>query len=350
MPSYKDGNNVINVNLDAYSINTFGEVGVFWGEEVFNFPMSKEPIIDKFLYEGDCICISSAPKCGKSLFAKQLMCALSSGSPFLDSLEVHRRCNVLYVQTEGDRSETIERLTRMREGVEISPGRIFHMNLAGIALNTPEGFATFSALAEQPRVTYDVIIIDPLYTTVKGSMKDDNVATDWIRNVRSFKAKHSAAMIVINHDAKESFDKEGNAVDYGNARTFGSQMWLAFFNHNFRLKKFNGMHRLEIGVQRSGKIIEQLDMKLLEKPLMFTNNAMQAPSRENKVSELLKTENRWMHQPEIMKRTGNSQATISRAICKLRDNKMIEEMKIEGILHYKYRGEDGKSKTEAGNV
>lgn len=312
-------------NIEAFAINEPGEYGIFWGDEVTNYPQEKEPIIENFLYENDCICISSAPKCGKSLLATQLMMSLTSASRFLGLLECKRRCNVLYVQTEGDRSETIHRFERMRTGVDVDINRIYHMNLNGITLNTPDGFATFSTLADKPSVQYDVIIIDPLYTTVKGSLKSDDVATDWIRNVRKYRGKHGAAVIVLNHEIKDVYDYKGNKIERGNNQTFGSQMWLSFFNHNFVFKKYSGIHHLEIGVQRSGKIINNLEMKLIEEPLMFTTEEKAVQSRDSKLIDIFKVSGAPLNVRELIEISEMSSATVYRGVADLLQNNMIEK-------------------------
>lgn len=322
-------------SLDAYGINTYSEYGIYWGNEVFNYPPEKDPLIDNLIYENDCICISSQPKIGKSLLAQQLMLNLTTASSFLDTLKVHKRCNVLYVQTEGDRSETIDRLSRMRVGLTVDWSRVFHMNLNGIALNTPDGFATFCALAEKPKAQYDVIIIDPLYTTVKGSLTSDDVATDWIRNVRAFKGQHGAAVVVLNHDTKELLDHKGKKIERGNNQTFGSQMWLAFFNHNFVFKKRDGLHLLECGVQRSGKIIEKLEMKLMQDPLMFVNNAEAVNSRETRLIEVFRKHKRVTIQQVI--EAGLSRSTAFRAVSDLARDGLIRKVVEDEKVYYEWK-------------
>ena len=324
--------------IGAFGVNTYAEFGIFWGDEVFNYPPEKDAIIDQLLYENDVICISSAPKVGKSILAKQIMCCLTTGTPFLDTLRVHKKQNVLYVQTEGDRSETIQRLDAMRLGVSVDWSRVFHMNVHGMTLNTPDGYQTFCELASQPKVKYDVIIIDPLYTTVKGSLRNDDVATDWIRNVRDFKGNHGAAVIVINHDVKDMMDNKGKVIERGANQTFGSQMWLAFFNHNFRLRKVKDVHVLECGVQRSGKIIQKLEMKLLEpKPLMFVNDAINVNSRENKLLDLLKKHEFGVTIEMVIKETNMSKATAYRAVSDLNKDGLITKRDIDGTNHYVWK-------------
>lgn len=301
------------------------EYGVFWGAELYNYNATKVPIIDNLLYENDCICISSKPGVGKSLLAKQILCCLTTGSDFLDTYSVNGARNVLYIQTEGDRAETIERLGNMRKGVSIDDRKWVHINQAGIVINSDVGFATISRLASVPNIRYDVIIIDPLYTTVKGSLKDDDVATEWIRNVRRLKALWNSAVIVLHHDRKET-THNGKAIEEQNDSIFGSVFWAGFFNHNFKLKKVNGYHYLEAGKQRSGKVLDILEMKLMEpSPLCFVNKDDVCSTSSATISTLIKS---WMGRvsnKDLVEKSGLNRSTVHRITKKLENNKLIEK-------------------------
>ena len=293
------------------------EFGIFWGTEIYNYEDSKSPIIEHLLYEDDVLCISSEAGVGKSILALQLIFSLTSQEPFLDTYAVKKKCRVLYVQTEGDRSETLERIGNMKKALSIDDGMWTHINLAGLMLNLDDKMNEFITLAKISNMEYDVIIIDPLYTTVKGSMIKDEIATDWVRNIRKLKGIFDASLIVLHHDNKAIYH-EGRIIDRGNKNIFGSVFWGAFFNQNYKLKSWNNIHTLEIGKSRSGKMTDKLEMKLLEpSPLMFTLCDDELDLSTARVIAVLKKSEKPMSPMEVQKAIDMSRATAFRALAKL---------------------------------
>ena len=71
-----------------------------------------------------------------------------------------------------------------------------HINLNGIALNTDIGYNKFMELAMKPKIKYDVIIIDPLYTPVKGSFHSAATASPWIVHIRNIRTVFACASLV----------------------------------------------------------------------------------------------------------------------------------------------------------
>jgi len=309
------------------------EYGCFWGNELYNYSDTKVPIIDHIFYENDVICISSKPGVGKSILAKQLMFHLTTGTAFLDTYEISKPRNVLYIQTEGDRAETIERIGHMKMGLNIDDSRWVHINQDGIVMNTQVGINKLVKLAERPGMDYDVIIIDPLYTTVKGTLSNDEVATDWVRNCRKLKGHFGASVIVLHHDAKDQF-YEGKNVSREDDNIFGSVYWSAFFNHNFKLKLKDGYYHLQRGKQRSGKIVDCLDMGLIEpKPLMFVNVDDELDANMAKVKKMLGLKES-LRARDLQKKIGVSIATIYRVINKLMGNKVVRRVEVDGDKYY----------------
>lgn len=309
------------------------EYGCFWGDELYNYSDSKIPIINYMLYENDVICISSKPGAGKSILAKQLMFHLTTATPFLDTYEVSKPRNVLYIQTEGDRAETIERIQAMKRGLILDDDRWAHINQDGIIINTNNGIGKLINMAEKPGMDFDVIIIDPLYTTVKGTLSSDEVATDWVRNCRKLKGHFGASVIVLHHDAKDIFH-EGKEVSRGDDNIFGSVYWSAFFNHNFKLKDRGGVHYLQRGKQRSGKIVDCLEMKLLEpKPLMFINVDADMDATTVKVRQMLLLGDK-LTAKVIQRKLKMSLATAYRALNKLMGNKIVKKTEDDGESYY----------------
>lgn len=300
------------------------EYGIFYGDMLFAMPPVKDPIIDHILYERDVICISSAPGVGKSVLALQLMANLTTGSPFMDTYNIPYAMDVLYVQTEGDRAETLERIQMMQYGVKINHNKWAHLNLAGTSLNVKDTFKEIEKQIASAGMYFGVIIIDPLYTTVKGTLNSDEVATDWIRNIRELKANYGCAVIVLHHDGKEIYH-EGVPVDRGSNVTFGSVFWQAFYNHNFKLKRKKDTWTLECGKQRSGKIVDKIDMVMMSpKPLMYTMVTDETDSTRLILRNYICTAGQPISFKQIIKDTGIPQTTVHRSLKTLLKSSAID--------------------------
>lgn len=311
------------------------EYGVFFGDTLYDYTDEKIPIIEHLFYENDIICISSKPGIGKSILAKQLMCCMTTGKPFLDTYKVPKKRTVLYVQTEGDRAETIERMTHMTMGMDLDNNRWAHINQDGIVINTQEGIKNLIKLAKEPNMDFDIIILDPLYTTVKGTLSSDEVATDWIRNARKLKTIFNCSIMVLHHDSKEGFF-EGKNVEKQDSDIFGSVYWSAFFNSNFKLKRRKDQFVLQRGKQRSGKITDSVLMKLVEpKPLMFVNNDNDLDLTSLKVTMVLKSGERFQAK-EIQLKADVSLASVYRTLGKLKDAGMVENTVEDKISYFKW--------------
>lgn len=312
------------------------EYGVFWGPDIYNYAAKKNYLIEHLLFEKDVVCIVADPGIGKSVLAIQLMFNLTTKEPFLDTYKVKRPCNVLYLQTEGDRSETLDRIKSMKKGLRVDDTRWVHMNLEGICLNTGDGLGKFMNLAIQPQMEYDVIIIDPLYTTVKGSMSSDEVATDWVRAVRTIKRKFNCTILVLHHDNKESY-QQGQLVPRSKSSIFGSIFWAAFFNHNFKIRKHKGLHILESGKQRSGRIVDAIEMKMIEpNPLMYVHFDEGISLGQIQVEQLIKNSPIVLPAKDIITKTELSKATVFRALKKAQDRGLITKVNDKSGPGYKW--------------
>ena len=319
--------------------NSSAEFGLFWGADLYQYMDNKPPIIENFLYKNDAICIFAQPGVGKSILALELMSNLTTGEPLLGTYAIPHPQNVMYIQTEGDRAETIERITNMKRGIAIDDERWAHMNLPGLAINTEKGYEELNRLMEGCPIPIHVIILDPLYTTVKGSMINDDVATDWIRNLRRIKEKYDCSIIVNHHEGKIGYSSDGTAIDRGAANVFGSNFWAAFFNSTYRLKRSSqDSFILESGKQRSGKIFDSIAMKLLEPvPLMFVHSDdLDSSTRMARLDIILKSEaTKWFTINQLQKLLGASRATVYRAIGELKGKRLVDVKHDNGLAYYK---------------
>ena len=302
------------------------EYGIFYGERLRQNLVKKDPIVEGLIYENDVICISAYTGKGKSILAMQIMCCLTTGTPFLGTQYIPKPFNVLYLQTEGDRAETIERLEAMNEAIPIDDSKWVHINLAGICLNTPEGLNQLVGLCKSVPIPIDVVIVDPLYTTMKGTMSSDQDSSDWIRNLRAFKHRlySRCAFILIGHEGHEVV-VQGKVIPKRKDRLFGSYAWGNFVNYNYKMEVINGKHVLESGKTRNPRAIDILEMKLVEPvPLMYVHADEDTTSAEYKVLTVLNATTP-KRASEVVKATDLSRATVYRVLNKLLESDKIVE-------------------------
>lgn len=277
-------NNVIDDKLKEElrrSLPDKGEFGSYWGEELLNYSVQKKWLIYKFLNYMDICCIAAEKKVGKSVLIQQLAVSLTSGEPLFDIYEIDKPCKILYIQSEGNRASTIERIKNISKKVELRVDNFYHINIAGAALHTKAGYEYLVEESLRPGVKYDVIIFDPLYSLMHGGdMNDSKAATMWTNNVRKFLGIYGATGIVIHHDSEKKIFDKGKPVKKDPAMLFGSSVWGFFFTHCFKLiKRANDKcHKLTKVFDREGEMIDEIHLKMvtpdtdLEGRLYYTTN------------------------------------------------------------------------------
>jgi hypothetical protein len=312
------------------------EYGSFKGDDILAYTGTKDPIIDSIFYEKDVLCISSFPGVGKSILALQLLSNLTTGEPFLGIYEIPKAKNVLYVQTEGDRAETIQRLSNMKSAINIDYTKWAHMNLASIAINTTKGLAHFISEIHSLKMQFDIIILDPLYTTVMGSMSDDDVTTDWIRNIREIRRIFGTSFILLHHDAKDIYH-EGKTIDRGNKNLFGSTFWSGFINVNYKFKLSGSEHHrvLELGKERKGNLIDNIKIKLIEPCPLFFMPSEHSKDSTIKVEVFIRGSKKWVHLKDMVQNTGLARVSVYRALKELLP--LLDKKQENGVVYYKYK-------------
>ena len=231
------------------------------------------PIVQDFLFEHDYVLLVAKEKMGKSLLGLQLACNLSSGTPFLDALEIHQPNKVWYIAAEGKDNDIKDRLIRMSKKIPINVDNFKLICIAGFRLNTREGIEGMNQLIDVNKDRLPrVIIIDPLYMAIKGSIKDDFVVNDFTYTVRRFAEVCDAAVIVIHHSRRPIRLANGTIINDGDDEIFGSAFLKASVDHIFYMGRVSNTDRifLKCDTQRSGAIIETMELKLHEpEPLYF---------------------------------------------------------------------------------
>jgi hypothetical protein len=219
----------------------------------------------------------------------------------------------------------------MSLGVRMDYSKFIHINLPGLMLNTEQGFKEFMREASKPGLHYSIIIFDPLYTTVKGSLSNDEVATDWIRNVRSIKSTFKGCGMVVNaHDTKDLVNvATGEKIKKDASIIFGSVYWKAWANYNYRFEKDRGkeLWTLELGKKRTNDAPDKILLRMVEPvPLMFVYSEDDMTIPRNKILAALRASGEEGCAPKHVMGEGVSKATFHRIIKVLIDENLVEKV------------------------
>ena len=248
------------------------EFGSYTGEQFFGlyFP-PRSFLIDKFIKEKDSVIVVGEEKSGKSILIFQLITALTSQHPFLDVYPVAKPCKVTYVQLEGELQDSQDRFNRMIGSADFEP-TLFHMLFSPpLQLQTLLGI---TKLIEDIELVHkpDVIIIDPIYFAMTGSLSDDETVRQFVGNIRILKDHFQCTIILVHHCHKIKTDQKGRVLTEGDNAIFGSVFFKAWADHTFLLRydKPSETRHLTCDTQRAGDIIKDLKLKLIQpNPLYF---------------------------------------------------------------------------------
>ena len=221
--------------------------------------------------EDKIICVA-APKVGKSILAGQLASCLAGGHAFFGHMPVPGPHRVLYVAGEGDPYGLRSRGRRMGLVLPVPEDRLWYWPTPTYPLNTSGGLAQLLAFARDTGP--DLTIIDPIYALMTGSMRDDEKAGDFVRNINSYQAETGSAVVIIHHTHRPVKDKDGDRIEEDDEAYFGSVVWAAWPKALWLMRK-DGQSRhsvmLSCGTNRDGpNAMERVGLMMSEpKPLLF---------------------------------------------------------------------------------
>lgn len=260
------------------------DFGCYSGEKFLSLELPpREWLVEGLIRKSDSVILVGNEKSGKSLFILQLICALTSGQPFLDTYNVGRPINVSYFQLEGELTDSQDRLKRMIETLEINPSLLNFYFYPPLELQN-RAYAQGLCNKIKENGTPDLLIIDPIYFAFMGSLSDDDIVRNFIGNVRIIKDTLKCAVILVHHTHKQRWSTDGFQIDEGDDASFGSKFLKAWADHVilFHYDSKKALRTMSCSTQRSGDIIKQCQLRLIEpSPLYFE------PFDKNPTSEML---------------------------------------------------------------
>jgi hypothetical protein len=226
------------------------------------------PIIEGFIWEKDNVLIVGHEKAGKSILAMQIAFAISSGQPLFGEFAVQKPCNVLYIQTEGKIPQTAERIREMLKMNDCDPNKLYIAYYPNLGLDTQEGMELFRLELDKTGFKPEVIIVDPLYHSMKGSLIDEQDARKMTANMRVLMERYGCAIVIVHHTHKP-IRFEGKTIAEGDNSIFGSFVWKAWADHTFLFRMDKTKLRiLTCDTQRSGKVVQEQELKLIGTPFL----------------------------------------------------------------------------------
>lgn len=307
---------------------------------------SHEPIIDGMLYEMDYIMLTADPKVGKTIFAQQIACSISSGTKFLNTFDT-RKNMVWYFATEGKDEDIKDRFIRMSKYVNVEPDNIVLICCAGLRFNTQEGIGYIKYMLEKYKNRLPkVIIIDALYMSIKGSLKDDESVIDFHTVIRWFSEQCKAAVILVHHMTKPSRDRDGTYFERSDRDSYGSTFLMGAVDHCMWMEKWEKTKDdkdrfIHCDTQRSGNVVEDFRIRLNEpEPLYFTMVSVHDEEKKDMV-QLLKDNPNGFTVKELEKKVKYKKSIIYSTLSELVGEGKIEKVGGKGKT-YRMKVEDKK--------
>jgi hypothetical protein len=267
------------------------ESGIISAEELLVKEMhSSEAIIEGLVWERDNIFIVGSEKVGKSILALQFAFCLTSGQPLFGEYRVRTPMCVLYVQTEGKLADTRDRISEMLKANDCETANLFIAFFPHVSLDTGLGLDLFVKAVEDKGVRPNVIILDPLYHSMQGSLIDEEDSRRMTANLRVLGARYSATIIVVHHTHKPIRMGDGRLINEGDNAIFGSFVWKAWADHVLLFTHGKEKNRiLSCQTQRSGKVVEYEELALTGDPYLgFDRQADRMRPFERSVFEALR--------------------------------------------------------------
>lgn len=291
---------------------------ILTGPEIWRIMQPNHPLIEGVLWEGDVIMLLGSEKSGKSILGLQMAFCLTTATPFLDKYTIPAVLPVLYIQTEGKESETVERMRHMLQTIpldETLASRIFQHFLALDDMTVVQALITG---VKQMLIPPRVIIIDSLYTSMAGDLNENQAIRQFITSASELLKQLNASLVIIHHETKEQW-MDGRIVDKGDRSSYGSVFLRAWVSHILYLKKHKDKSRtLTCDTQRSGKVLEKEELVLVEpEPLCFRIKGSLSPGDMKVLVVLQQAGDVGLTRDQLVARTSLSMRAVECALQQL---------------------------------
>lgn len=328
------------------------DFGIYSGKNFLELDIPlREWLVENIIKEKDAVLMVGNEKSGKSVLMQNLICCLTSCSPFIDKWEVKRPVKVTYVLLEGELGDTKDRFIRLMNTLEFNEDLFQLMFLPMLALQDIKGeYGLHWLIGRIQKQHYpDIIIFDPLYNSFEGSMSDDAVVRKVLSHLRMLKEHFNCAIILVHHTHKTRFNIKGEVMLEGDEAAFGSKFFKAWVDHVLFLVYdiSTGIRTIYCNTQRGGNIVKQCQLRLIEPDPLYFEILDKEPGKEAIVLNLLMQEHnlKGLTSNEIIDLTKLGRSAFYTSIKQLLKEKVIK--KEHGRpTKYSYHKQNDKSKKD----
>jgi RecA-family ATPase len=323
------------------------EYGVHDGEELIRTDEKdfKIPIIENFLHMNEAVIVQGKGGIGKSTLMQQMAFNLTTASPFLGDYHITRPHNTVLIQLEGSMAELKDRVRDMVHDIPINTDYLKVINEAGAQINTDKGMMEIYNKLIHCKAKFkngggiDCVILDCFYASIKGKASDDDVASDWVRNMRMMLGEIGhPGLIVLHHPGKDHRDDKGKPVERSPEDLFGSYVWNAFFPTIYLFKKYsnrkNDNKRILIaGKRRDTECVSEIDLMFNSEYRYYEKFIPDATAYEGKIISIIKEKDGKATRRVILNRM--DEFTVSESTV---DNALMSLVRTGRIFRYKENG------------
>ncbi len=154
--------------------------------------------------------------------------------------------NIFIHQVELPKVIARDRVIQYADGIGWLPKNIFFETPEDqILLDTTYGISAFAKSIEEVKSRVPdtklplVVILDPLYLHMSGSVSDSEDTKKFLLNVNLIKKKYDVTFIVVHHARLTRVDNAGQVVDLGAEEIMGSSYWNNWLDTIVRIKLVN---------------------------------------------------------------------------------------------------------------
>ena len=277
--------------------------------------------VDQLVPENGRIMIEAPQESFKSTFTQQLAICVATGTDFL-GLHTDKPRKVVYLQSEGDLSDSVLRGREMHTWLPLPErGMMAWDFLLRKKINTRAGLQALRELCEQHELQDGVLFIDPVYKTLRGSMKEDDVVGEWTDNVDFVLHEFNSSVVAVHHEVRPTTDMMGTPTRTGaGERMYGNAVWQYWASYGYQLRRAAGRGKSITMTCWKNRRPTQFDghplvLTVLEPhPFGLEVAETGVSSTMATIRALLRIGGEWLTKPEIAECMGLSLAPVQQAV------------------------------------
>lgn len=177
-------------------------------------PIERKPLIEGLLYENSVLMTSADPGLGKSTTMINAIAEMSCGLPVFGALHCSRPISCYYIPWERGAQEAMERLRYMEDNIPINYDNItINDKFIGMDVTDEKHSKEIIATIKADRPNgIDVILLDPIYASVRGGLSGDEKASMFTRFSSTLLHDLKCANWFNHHNVKQSYSQSGDPI------------------------------------------------------------------------------------------------------------------------------------------